>query len=161
MANARLNTATSRQTEAFKKGLYAIVPPEWLSMFSEPELQVLISGAHKGINMEDLKKNTKYLDGCTPRNKSVKLFWDVMAEFTEKDKAALLQFVTACSRPPPLGFKELQPPFAIQLVSSRGKPLPSSSTCFNVLKLPDYTSKSDMKKKLMTAIHSASGFETE
>lgn len=161
VANARLNLSTARQTEAFRKGLYSVVPQELLKTFSEPEIQVLISGAHKGIDVEDLKNNTKYFGHYSSRSKPVKLFWEIVSEYSDTEKAALLQFVTACSRPPPLGFKELQPPFAIQPISSRDKPLPSASTCFNVLKLPDYRSKSEMKKKLNTAIHSASGFETE
>ncbi|TPX51355.1 hypothetical protein SeLEV6574_g00330 [Synchytrium endobioticum] len=37
--------------------------------------------------------------------------------------------------------------------------LPTSSTCFNLLKLPAYTKKSTLEKKLLYAITSGSGFE--
>lgn len=37
--------------------------------------------------------------------------------------------------------------------------LPSASTCFNTLKLPNYKRSSTMREKLLHAIHSGSGFE--
>ena len=37
--------------------------------------------------------------------------------------------------------------------------LPTSSTCFNLLKLPNYSKKSVLRDKLRYALHSHSGFE--
>ena len=37
--------------------------------------------------------------------------------------------------------------------------LPTSSTCFNLLKLPIYKSKRALREKLLYAIHSGAGFE--
>lgn len=74
------------------------------------------------------------------------------------DRAAVLPI--SCPRPPPLGFRGLQPPFTLHRVSiSKDEKLPSASTCFNVLKLPTYSSEAVMKEKLLTAIFSGSGFE--
>ena len=67
-------------------------------------------------------------------------------------------FVTACSRPPLLGFRELHPPFAIHPVPEQDR-LPSASTCMNVLKLPKFADLKTMKDKLLLAIKSCSGFE--
>ena len=36
--------------------------------------------------------------------------------------------------------------------------LPVAHTCFNVLDLPPYTSKAQLKEKLLQAIHFTSGF---
>ena len=43
--------------------------------------------------------------------------------------------------------------------SQRSSQLPSASTCFNVLKLPTYSSKSVLKQKLLMSITSGTGFE--
>ena len=43
-------------------------------------------------------------------------------------------------------------------VSGTGR-LPTSSTCFNLLKLPNYPKKSVLREKLRYAIRSNSGFE--
>ena len=40
-----------------------------------------------------------------------------------------------------------------------GGRLPTSSTCFNLLKLPNYSKKSILRDKLRYAIHSHAGFE--
>jgi len=37
--------------------------------------------------------------------------------------------------------------------------LPTASTCFNILKLPAYSSQSVLKVKLLTAIRSGAGFD--
>lgn len=43
--------------------------------------------------------------------------------------------------------------------TGRRERLPTSSTCFNLLKLPDYNKKSLLKEKLIFAITSNAGFE--
>ncbi|KAG5735313.1 hypothetical protein E4T56_gene10958 [Termitomyces sp. T112] len=72
---------------------------------------------------------------------------------------ALLRFVTSCSRPPLLGFKELVPNFSIRDASSDQHRLPTSSTCVNLLKLPRYKSEKVLREKLLQAITSNAGFD--
>ena len=43
------------QTSAFIRGFKSIVTPDWLEMFSAPELQKLISGDADSLDIEDLK----------------------------------------------------------------------------------------------------------
>ena len=88
----------------------------------------------------------------------IKMFWEVISSFTEKQKQQLLKFVTSCSRPPLLGFKELHPPFHISPGQGDVR-LPSASTCMNVLKLPLYHDAETMKSKVLYAIQSGAGFE--
>jgi len=95
---------------------------------------------------------------------------------SEEQKRALLKFVTSCSKPPLLGFKDLDPPFCIQNSGNDLERLPTASTCMNLLKLPDFkVSKTDdfndqplaficqdavmLKNKLLYAIESGAGFE--
>lgn len=127
-------------------------------MFSPKELQVLISGAPTPIDLEDLKINTKYSGGYEESHPVIKCFWRVVNEFNETQRRQLLKFVTSCSRPPLLGFKDLQPPFCIQF-AGREERLPTSSTCMNLLKLPEYLEKEALKSKLLYAIESGVGFE--
>ena len=89
---------------------------------------------------------------------SIALFWEVVSSFTEQQKRQLLKFVTSCSRPPLLGFKELHPPFRIS-PGIGDSHLPSASTCMNLLKLPMFKDKDTMKEKLVYAIQSGAGFE--
>ena len=88
----------------------------------------------------------------------IKMFWNVVNSFSENEKRQLLKFVTSCSRPPMLGFKELHPPFTI-LSARESNHLPSASTCMHLLKLPMFETTELMKEKLLYAISSGAGFE--
>lgn len=150
------------QSQAFTKGLWEVIEKRWLQMFNEPELQVLISGASDGtIDVNDMRSHTRYAGGFTGLDRTVNRFWKVMASLTPDQQASLLRFVTSCERPPPLGFGSLNPPFTIQRVGIMrdGDKLPTASTCFNILKLPTYSSEKVMKQRLLYAIESGTGFE--
>ena len=55
MANFKLCTQIHKQTTAFCRGFRCIIHPDWLVMFSPPELQRLISGDNKALDVSDLK----------------------------------------------------------------------------------------------------------
>lgn len=155
-----LHDRIKRQSMSFFKGLYQVIQPELLSVFCAPELQVLISGTNDGISLEDLKANTRYLGGYSPFDRTISKFWTVFESMDEEEKSQLLKFVTSCERSPSLGFSSLVPPFSIQRIDcSDDLRLPSASTCFNILKLPTYSSKAIMKEKLLTSIQSGAGFD--
>lgn len=149
------------QSEAFTKGLWDVIDRSWLRLFNEPELQVLISGASEKIDVDDMRAHTKYAGGYTSIDRTISRFWSVVGSLSEKQQAELLRFVTSCERPPPLGFSSMNPPFTIQRVGilRDGDLLPTSSTCFNTLKLPTYSSEKVMKDRLLYAIQSGAGFE--
>lgn len=150
------------QSEAFTRGLWEVIDKSWLKLFNEPELRVLISGATEGkIDVDDLQAHTKYAGGYTGFDRTVTRFWSVMRGMKSEHQAGVLRFVTSCERSPPLGFSSMHPPFTIQRVGilRDGDKLPSSSTCFNVLKLPTYSSEKMLRERLIYAIESGTGFE--
>ena len=55
MANFRMRVQIKEQTNAFIRGFKSIVNSDWLSMFSPPELQKLISGETGDLDLEDLR----------------------------------------------------------------------------------------------------------
>ena len=97
------------------------------------------------------------------------MFWECVSSFTREERRALLKFVTSSAAPPLGGFQHLHPPFTIYKVRcdlNRGGLLgnalaafglardvdrPTASTCFNVLKLPNFKRLDTMKAKLRTA----------
>ncbi len=42
------------------QGLANVIPLEWIHMFNNKEVQVLISGAEIPVDIEDLKNHTNY-----------------------------------------------------------------------------------------------------
>ena len=150
------------QSEAMMRGLFEVIDRSWLRLFNEPELQILISGASDGaLDVDDMKAHAHYSGGYTSIDPSVRRFWSVVASLNQKQQSALLRFVTSCERPPPLGFKSLNPPFTIQRVGifRDADRLPTASTCFNVLKLPTYSSAKVLRERLIYAVESGAGFE--
>jgi len=114
VANYRLNVSMHKQASAFVRGLSDLIDVKWLVMFNQKELQTLVGGAEgKAIDVEELRRNT-VLGGYTDRDKTVRLFWEVMKEMKEEDKRKVLKFVTSVERPPLLGFTELYPKFSIR-----------------------------------------------
>lgn len=149
------------QSQAFVRGLGKCIDLHLLTLFDEPELQHLISGPDDDLDIEDLIKYTKY-EGFLPGpldSRLINRFWTVVKAFSPEDQALLLKFATSCERPPPLGFANLHPPFTIRKVGNATDRLPTSSTCFNTLKLPVYPSATILKTKLLASIRAQAGFD--
>lgn len=184
MAHFKMHTQIKEQTKAFIRGFRSIVNPEWFGLFSVPEFQRLISGDNVAVDLKDLRRHTQYYGGFHDKHRVVCWLWDILEQdFKEEERALFLKFVTSCSKPPLLGFTHLEPPFSIRCVEVgddedtgdtigsviRGffairkrdpvNRLPTSSTCFNLLKLPNYQRKSTLREKLRYAITSNTGFE--
>ncbi|VDP21380.1 unnamed protein product [Soboliphyme baturini] len=129
-------------------------------MFDCHELQILVAGDEGEIDIEDLRRNTIIvLLDFTEDHPGIHMFWSVVRSFTEEQKKKLLKFVTSCSRPPLLGFKDLYPSFCIQLLPNVNNRLPTSATCMNLLKLPYFNDEQTLREKLLYAIDFDSGFE--
>ncbi|XP_032250315.1 ubiquitin-protein ligase E3C isoform X1 [Halichoerus grypus] len=159
VADYRLNRQIRQHCLAFRQGLANVVNLEWLRMFDQQEIQVLISGAQVPVSLEDLKSFTNYSGGYSADHPVIKVFWRVVEGFTDEEKRKLLKFVTSCSRPPLLGFKELYPAFCIHNGGSDLERLPTASTCMNLLKLPEFYDETLLRSKLLYAIECAAGFE--
>ncbi|XP_076462782.1 ubiquitin-protein ligase E3C-like [Babylonia areolata] len=158
MADYFLNKQIRQHCNSFREGLADVIKLDWLQMFGSHELQVLISGAAIPIDINDLKRHANYSGGYTDSHAVIVMFWEVVSQFTDTQKSQLLKFVTSCSRPPLLGFRDLYPAFCIH----HGGPddrLPTASTCMNLLKLPEFKDEKTLRTKLLYAIESGAGFE--
>jgi len=123
---------------------------------------MLMSGASKSFDTKDLVKHSVYKNGWSSSTKQVKWFWKLVEKtMNDDDRSKMLKFVTSCPRAPLMGFGSLQPLFCVVKMdcSDPDTKLPTSSTCFNLLRIPPYSSEKVMKEKIMYAIHSNAGFE--
>ncbi|XP_015256735.1 PREDICTED: E3 ubiquitin-protein ligase HACE1 [Cyprinodon variegatus] len=88
-------------------------------------------------------------------------FWLVVRSLTQEEHVLLLQFVTGSSRVPHGGFAYLMggsglQKFTIAAVPYTSNLLPTSSTCINMLKLPEYPSQDVLRDRLLVALHCGS-----
>lgn len=161
-----------RSADAFARGLFHLIPSGSFRLFTPKELNDLLGGGKESVALDiaDLMQHTKYSGGYSETSSSVRSFWSVVRSMNPKEMSQLLKFVTSCSRAPIGGFKFLHPPFTIHKVDCDHSPLaylggtyvdrlPSASTCFNMLKLPNYQRTNTLLAKLLYSISSSAGFE--
>ncbi|KAF9044018.1 hypothetical protein BJ165DRAFT_1479003 [Panaeolus papilionaceus] len=160
ISHFRLSRQIKKQSEAFFEGLGEMIEGRWLKMFNQQEVQTLMGGVSgTPISIVDLQQHTLYGGLYSSSHPTIRAFWNVVDAFSEDEKKSLLRFVTSCSRPPLLGFKELVPNFCIRDAGLDETRLPTASTCVNLLKLPLYTSERVLRTKLLQAINSNAGFD--
>ncbi|XP_043709518.1 E3 ubiquitin-protein ligase UPL6-like isoform X1 [Telopea speciosissima] len=164
IANHRLNFQIRQQSSHFLRGFQQLIQKNWIEMFSEHEIQLLISGSLEGLDVEDLRHHTNYAGGYHNEHYVIEMFWEVLKNFSSENQQKFLKFVTGCSRGPLLGFKYLEPLLCIQRAAGDASDealdrLPTSATCMNLLKLPPYRSKEQLEMKLMYAINAEAGFD--
>ena len=170
LADYHLNRRLAVPVRAFMTGLQKIIDRRWLSLFTVKEFQLLLNGGEAPIDVDDWEANTLYSGGYTARSTVVRNFWRTMRKCSPSQRRDVLRFVTSSPRPPLQGFKHLNPPFVIHKVNCPASPLayfgaadvsrlPSASTCFNMLKLPNYRRLSTLEKSVKYAAESRAGFE--
>jgi E3 ubiquitin-protein ligase HUWE1 len=153
-----LTRCVEAQLRAFIEGFHEIIPRELVSIFTPPELELVLCGL-PDIDVADLKAHTVYNGfGASPQtHRSVLMFWELVAEMDQEDLARLVLFVTGTSKVPITGFKSLQHPFAVQAMgTAEVDTLPRAHTCFNQLDLPQYSSMDVMRERFLLALREGS-----
>lgn len=94
------------QIDAFLEGFHDIIPVDLVRIFSEQELELLISGL-PDIDVDSWKNNTE-LHGYSSGDPVIQWFWRAVRSFDQTQKANLLMFITGTSKVPLEGFGHLQ-----------------------------------------------------
>uniref|UniRef100_A0A668AQ66 E3 ubiquitin-protein ligase HACE1 n=1 Tax=Myripristis murdjan TaxID=586833 RepID=A0A668AQ66_9TELE len=156
----RMTRAIQPQINAFLQGFHTFIPPSLIQLFDEYELELLLSGMPE-IDVQDWNRNTEYTSGYDIQEPVIQWFWEVVESLTQEERVLLLQFVTGSSRVPHGGFAFLMggsglQKFTIAAVPYTSNLLPTSSTCINMLKLPEYPSQEVLRDRLLVALHCGS-----
>jgi len=138
-----------------------VIPRALIQIFSETELELLISGL-PDIDVDEWKNNTE-LVGYSSSDPMIQWWWRAVRSFDQTEKAKLLQFITGTSKVPLEGFAHLQAVNGTQrfnIHKAYGEDrLPAAHTCFNQLDLPQYDSYERLRAQLLTAMNEgAEGF---
>ncbi len=142
------------QLKAFKNGFHTCLDPASLKLFTPKTLKKLVEGTQT-ISLLELRACATYED-YDASHPTIRMFWDIVQDYSQQDATRLLEFVTASDRVPVTGYKSLT--FNIVRMGNDSEQLPTSSTCFGKLYLPDYKDKEKMSRKLQLAIQNAKGF---
>ncbi|XP_047332949.1 E3 ubiquitin-protein ligase UPL3-like [Impatiens glandulifera] len=174
VVDATVKTGITRQMEAFRAGFNQVFDISSLQIFSPHELDYFLCGRRELWKAETLVEHIKFDHGYTAKSPAIVNLLEIMGEFTPEHQRSFCQFVTGAPRLPPGGLAVLSPKLTIvrkhssvagNALSSGGNgasetaddDLPSVMTCANYLKLPPYSTKEIMYKKLLYAINEGQG----
>jgi len=149
-----------RMLNSFIDGLSSVLPVEIFSILTGEELRDFFCG-NPDIDVDILRRVVEY-EGYDESDIVIVYFWEVLRELTNEERKRFLQFVWARNRLP-MKQSDFDAPFKIQKDNGKDgdKALPSASTCFFSLTLPEYKNKVDLKEKLLFAINNVTTMETD
>ncbi|UPQ97120.1 chromosome condensation regulation protein [Chloropicon primus] len=153
--NFLLEESIASQFNAFSQGFHQVCGGPALALFRPEELELLVCG-QPSLDFGALELSTHYDAGYTNDSPIVKAFWEIIYSMEFNQQKKFLFFVTGCNRAPVGGLGRLG--FTIQRSGPDTEYLPTSHTCFNILLLPEYSSKEKLETKLLIAIANGEGF---
>ncbi|XP_065198749.1 E3 ubiquitin-protein ligase HACE1-like [Sycon ciliatum] len=162
LSKFKLEDSIAYEVKCLVHGFCEVVPRALLSPFRPAEFQLLLCGVST-IDVEDWKKHTRYA-GFNASDACICWFWEVVASLSQEERSLLLQFATSLTRLPAQGFAGLKGlgnthGFTVSEARRPKSMIPMASTCFNRLDLPRYTSKSELRDKVLIAVrHGSQGF---
>ncbi|XP_073003491.1 E3 ubiquitin-protein ligase UPL5-like [Typha latifolia] len=144
-------TSISNQVTHFALGFADILAEseKKLFFFNCLDLEDLdwMLGGSSNISVMDWKMHTFYED-YSADDDQISWFWEIVEEMSEEQKRELLYFWTAIKYLPVEGFRSLEFKLSIRKYQVPEEHLPNASTCYYILGLPPYRSKSVMAKRL-------------
>jgi len=152
-----------RMLNAFVEGMASVLPLEIFPIFSSAEICGFLCG-NPDVDIDLLQQVVEY-EGFEKDDLVITNFWESLREMSPYERKLFLQFVWARSRLP-MKVSDFDAPFKIQKdsktkVGDSNSALPSASTCFFTLTLPEYNDKGILKKKLLYAIRNVTTMESD
>lgn len=138
------------QYRAFKAGFFTVIEPVSLRMLSAHDLCDIMEGS-KELDIAELRAATVYDEPYKDEPEYIQHFWRLVSNWPPEKQKQLVKFVTAAERIPAAGASSLT--FKIQGPMHESiDALPTSSTCFGVLTLPEYPDIETLDQKLTLAL---------
>ena len=150
-----LQHSIQSQLSAFYQGFHQVCGGPALALFRWEELELLICGLPE-LDFGALERVTRYEGGFAEDSLVVQWLWEIMDAYSLEQRKLFLFFATGCDRAPVGGLAQLH--FTIQRSGPDTNRLPTSHTCFNILLVPEYSSKEKLQRCLAIAIQNSEGF---
>jgi len=173
-----VNKSIEGQFNKFQSGFRKVCNGRVMDLFKAEELMAMVVG-NEDYDWEELEGSTQYKEGYSAEHPTIVNFWSVFHnDLSLEDKKKFLLFLTGCDRIPVGGMKALALKIqvceggddssltfvsdsAFDMVlqrSAESTHLPVAHTCFNLLDLPDYSTREKLKFMLLKAIQYTHGF---
>jgi len=142
--------------EPIKQGLWenlGISPPQFID---KRVLEIAACGQTQ-VSAESLISIIRW-DGSISQQEREN-FANVIREMTSEQRALLVKFASGRSRPPPQLLSGNGFFLKVDRLSGSMNLMPTASTCFNTIHMPEYTNYEKMKQLIIVAIEFAGSFE--
>ncbi|EPQ28457.1 uncharacterized protein PFL1_03760 [Pseudozyma flocculosa PF-1] len=158
---ASLGSGIKPAVRAFRQGFNLIFPIAAMSSFTAEELAMLFGNTDEDWSEATLMSSIKPDHGLNAESASFKDVVAIMASFSVSERRNFLQWLTGSPKLPIGGFAGLHPQLTV--VKRPHEPpltaddyLPSVMTCVNYLKMPLYSSRETMRRRLEVAMKEGS-----
>ena len=147
------------QVRSIRAGLLSVIPYTELSLLMGKDLELLVCG-ESVLDVAVLQQFTEY-SGYTRDAPVVVNFWKALKEFTPEERESYLKYVWGRTRLPDPNVNKFTHVIAKMSGVNQDKRLPTASTCYFTLELPNYSSYEILKEKLKYVIMNCSEIDKD
>ncbi|XP_039606088.1 probable E3 ubiquitin-protein ligase HERC4 isoform X1 [Polypterus senegalus] len=151
-----LNKSIQMQFEAFKHSFQKACPNPMWTLFLPEELKSALCGSTK-FDWEHFEKITRY-EEYDSEDPTIRNFWTMFHRFTEDQKTTFMAFLTGSNRRSAGSRQMCRMTIRKNCCVNPDEYYPEASTCYHVLTLPDYSSKTVLEEKCLRALNFHEGF---
>ena len=156
--NSLISPQVEEQFQEVRFGFDEVIPTQtFRGIFSPAEVRGLMFGSPT-IDVEDLINNVDLRDGYTAGHPAIQWLFTYLRSMDQEALKQFLRFSTGSTQLPLGGFGMLVPRFTIDSGGDDENNLPTSSTCFNQVHLPRYSSEEQVQRKFCQAISETGDF---
>lgn len=151
-----LDESVKKMFEPFHEGFLRVCSSAVLDILAWDDVQKIVR-AEEDLDFNHLRASAQYDGGYSEGSPYIEMFWDVVSKFERGTKRQFLAFVTGSDFAPAGGLGALK----IKIQKNGIEPtraLPTAHTCFNLLLLPEYSTRAKMENLLRTAVENSEGF---
>ena len=137
-----------------REGLLKIVPRRMLTYLGPQDLKRFACG-EPTIEVATWRSHSTYIS-CSRSSEFSRRFWRVLSSMNQEQRSKLLYFTWGRTRLPAEGSKDWKS-FRLTRCQGGDDRLPVGHTCFFQLEMPDYSTESVMRNRLLTALEYSGG----
>ena len=154
-----LITEMDQQIKYISEGIFDILPENISALLTPQDFEDFACGSPK-VDLRLLRERTVY-EQYEEESPLIQNFWKALESFTDEERSKYLKYVWGRSRLPTL--KKVNFQHKINGSDSRDpdKRLPTSSTCYFTLYLPNYSSYEILREKLLYVINNCTEIDAD
>jgi hypothetical protein len=158
-----LRGSISGQWADFERGFFSVMDRKFISILKPKTFKSIVEGEND-FNVAELESRTTYYGEGFKDHRVVQWFWEVLKSYPQELRKRFLMFTFGTDKVAGHGLGYVK--FTLEPYSGGEYPpsaneaeaLPTVSSCFGILRLPDYKSKEVLDKKLKMALENCEGF---